>query len=215
VARTARYHLAGAPPREAREAWYLLHGYAQLAAPFLDACAALTAPGRLLAAPEALSRFYAERPTSTDRTGGHGSATIGASWMTREMRDEEIADYLRYLDALDAAIGAPADAPRAALGFSQGAATAARWAARGRTPVARLVLWGSPAPPDLEPPALAARGVRVVLVTGRGDRLFPPERLESEAARLAGAGLRVVTRLFDGGHAIHGPTLAELATLPD
>ena len=42
---------------------------------------------RLLIAPEGLSRFYHEDHES-----------IGASWMTREERLEEIKDYLMYLD---------------------------------------------------------------------------------------------------------------------
>jgi dienelactone hydrolase len=79
-------------------------------------------------APEALSRFYVDRGEPAAGT----PARVGATWMTREDREAEIADYVRYLDrALDAAAGRPGAAAPAlgVLGFSQGAATACRWAA--------------------------------------------------------------------------------------
>src|SRR5882672_5733760 len=141
VTRTARFHTLGDAAR-AREIWFLLHGYGQLASSMLDACAALAAPERLLVAPEALSRFYIR--------GGAGP--IGATWMTREERDSEIIDYVSYLDAVALCIDELG--PRAAqkcnvLGFSQGAPTACRWACRGSTRFERIVLWGGGVPPEL------------------------------------------------------------------
>src|ERR1051325_10016453 len=47
---------------------------------------------RRLVAPEGLSRFYLSERATERR--------VGASWMTREDRLAEIADYLGYLDAV-------------------------------------------------------------------------------------------------------------------
>ena len=77
-----------------RELWYVLHGYGQLAAPFLDDFRAIDDGTRLIVAPEALSRFY----EGDVQARLHKDAKVGASWMTREDRDAEIADYVAYLD---------------------------------------------------------------------------------------------------------------------
>ncbi len=85
----------------------------------------------LVVAPEAMNRFYLVTPTSAPAR----DRPVGATWMTREDRDSEIADYVEYLDALfdevasDAANGG---ARVNVIGFSQGAATATRWVAHGR-----------------------------------------------------------------------------------
>src|SRR5207244_11621240 len=90
VARSARYFTLGGT--EPREVWFACHGYGQLAARFLEKLRVLDDDGRCLVAPEGLSRFYlTESPTER---------RVGATWMTREDRLAEIADYVRYLDAV-------------------------------------------------------------------------------------------------------------------
>ena len=136
VRRTARYYTAGPPPGEARAAWVVLHGYGQRADDFAAQFAAVVEAGSCVVAPEALSRFYPE--------GTRGR--VGASWMTRAHREAEIADYLAYLDALVERLFGKRPLPLHVLGFSQGAATAARWAARrlGRDDsVQSLTLWAT------------------------------------------------------------------------
>ncbi|NUP96773.1 MAG: hypothetical protein HUU28_11480 [Planctomycetaceae bacterium] len=96
VRRTARVEVHG-DPRTARETWILVHGYAQVAADMLAECKPLESRERLLVVPEALSRFY--------RRGSSGP--IGASWMTRELREDEIADYVEYLDEVARQLGSP------------------------------------------------------------------------------------------------------------
>ena len=89
-----------------------------------------TARGSIVA-PEALSRFY----DGDMQARMHRDAKVGASWMTREDRLSEIADYIAYLDAVHesilARLGGARRLPVTVLGFSQGGATAARWVASG------------------------------------------------------------------------------------
>lgn len=207
VQRTARVEVRG-DPRTARETWILVHGYAQLATELLEACKALEGHERLLVAPEALSRFY--------RRGSSGP--IGASWMTRERREEEIADYVGYLDEVAAwserELGAPKC--RVALGFSQGAATVWRWAALGKTRLERLVSCGGGVPPDVDL-ALARPKLdttRVEFVRGRSDAYHTAEWLERDRARLAAAGLACEVLEFDGGHELPQDVLARLGGPP-
>lgn len=208
VPRTARYWVEGSADG-VRDVWFLLHGYGQLARDLLTAARPLAGAGRLLVAPEALSRFY-----TGGAGGGHGGSAVGASWMTREDREHEVADYVGYLDAVCAEVLAPiAPAPRVhLLGFSQGAATAARWAACGQVRPATLVLWGAAPPVDLAREARRRMaGLRVRLVHGTTDRLVNPEALAASAARLREDGAEVTIESFEGGHRLDDSVLAALA----
>ncbi len=91
VARTARYFTIGDPA--ATEIWFVCHGYGQLAARFLKRFEPITEGARLVVAPEGLSRFYVG-------SGERRDQPVGATWMTREDRLHEIADYVKYLDAV-------------------------------------------------------------------------------------------------------------------
>ena len=211
VRRTARYWTLG-EPAAAREVWFVLHGYMQLARRFLRRFEAIQAPGRLFVAPEGLSRFYV-------RSGGgrHGAeSVVGASWMTREDRETEIADYVAYLDVLADEILAEADggAEVTVLGFSQGVATASRWVTLGRVRPRRLVLWGDFLPPDLNMAraAEALRPVDVVLVRGTEDGALESEELAAaEAERVEEAALSARHVVYAGGHDIDTDTLSKLA----
>src|SRR2546423_15678273 len=92
VTRSARYFTLGTSSGEVEEVWFACHGYGQLAARFLEKLRVLDDGRRHLVAPEGLSRFYLTEIPSERR--------VGATWMTREDRVAEIADYVRYLDAV-------------------------------------------------------------------------------------------------------------------
>ena len=86
VARTGRYHTLGEAGANLREVWFVCHGYRQLGRRFLPRFAELDDGTRRIGAPEALSRFYLHDPET-----GHGKdVPIGATWMTREDRENEI-----------------------------------------------------------------------------------------------------------------------------
>ena len=203
VPRTARYHTVGAA--EARNVWFVLHGYGQLARYFMRPFATLADGTRRIIAPEALSRFYLD--------GFDGR--IGATWMTSADREHEIDDYVRYLDALaDEVLPETSDAPHiTALGFSQGTATACRWAALGRHTIDRLVLWAGGVPPDLDLAAHRAFFERVdlTLIIGAEDEFIPEQRVEEEIARLDEHGIPHRTIRFDGGHRIDPAVLKRVA----
>lgn len=211
VFRTARYVTLGEPGPGTAEVWFALHGYRQLAARFARPLEAIADGRHWILAPEALSRFYLD-----ETPGPHGpDARIGATWMTREDRLNEIADYVGWLDALhdEAFRTVPRERVRTTvLGFSQGTATACRWVAFGRVRADRLVLWGWGAPPDLDLAAFRARlgETPVILVAGRQDPATPSDRVDEELARLKGAGIRADVRWFEGGHQLDEATLREL-----
>src|SRR5947199_8438332 len=96
VSRTARYFTLGAASAAVAEVWFACHGYGQLAARFLEKLRVRDDGTRYVVAPEGLSRFYFSE-TPTERR-------VGASWMTREDRLVEIADYVQYLGAVYQAV---------------------------------------------------------------------------------------------------------------
>lgn len=208
ASRSARYYTLGPGAAAAREVWFLLHGYGQLAGRFLGAFQSLDDGTRCLVAPEALSRFYLG-----EATGRHEK--VGASWMTREDRLTEIADYVRYLDALhgDVLRGRGNAGGVRVLGFSQGTATATRWLALGSARVDRLILYGGEVPPDLDLAAARERWDRteVTLVAGSHDSYITPKILARDEGRLRAHGIEYRVERFDGGHEVLPEVLRRIA----
>jgi predicted esterase len=210
VQRSARYYVLGGDVEAPQEIWVVCHGYAQLARYFLRAFEPLNDGTRTIVAPEALNRYYFETAP-----GVHGrDARVAATWMTREDREHEIADYVAYLDALAARLregsAARSEARIIALGFSQGAATVSRWVARGLTDVAHVVLWGSSIAHDLELRPHLFRGASLTLAMGDADPHISEQRVEREDRRLRDAGVRYRLLRYDGGHRIESAALAAL-----
>ena len=213
VTRSARYFVLGDGGAAPDEIWFALHGYGQLASRFARAFEPLAGAGRMIVVPEALSRFYVDAPAAAS----HTHARVGATWMTREDREHEIADHVAYLDALAERLLAGGAAPPRVhvLGFSQGVATAARWVVRGRVRADRLTLWGGTLPQELGGDQSAGerlRGMRrVTLVGGAGDALVTPDAMAQQERTLRGLGVASHLLTFDGGHELHPETLRALA----
>lgn len=209
--RTARYYVVGTPGAAVREVWFVCHGYGQLAASFAKDFENLAGAERIIVAPEALSRFYLD---ALDQSAGE--RRVGATWMTREDRESEIADYVGYLDAVFAAVMRELPAPGArvhVLGFSQGVTTVMRWLALGTARADALTLWAGGLPHDLALDAHAGRfgRMKVTVVAGERDRLVGEEPLAAARERLFSAGIDHQLVRFAGGHRLDDAVLRQLA----
>lgn len=206
--RHARYHALGDVER-AHDIWVAIHGYGQLARDFAESCHALAGPGRAVLVPEALNRYYKDAGTS----GSHAHTPVGATWMTREFREQEIADYVEYLDALVRAERRPGQR-LCALGFSQGVATLTRWITLGASAVDRAVAWAGRLPDDLDLPRFASRLPNRSLdcVVGTRDEFASWVRDEASTAELTAANITVTQWQFDGGHRLDTATLNRIAS---
>jgi len=211
--RTARYLVSKAGP--APEVWIAFHGYGQSVKDFATSFAPIADPDRLIVIPEGLSRFYTRRRGS----GEVQPDDVGASWMTREKRDEEITDYVRWIDTAFSDALARAGLVTAerlvVLGFSQGAHTACRWLARSvmlpPERCHRVILWGAGPPEDLDLDTHARwLAGRLTLVAGTNDRFAAPETVARHRDRLRVAGLEPVIVRYEGGHEIDATALARL-----
>jgi len=210
VPRSARYFTLGELGPGTRDVWFVCHGYGQLAGRFLRQFEPRMDGTRFVVAPEGLSRFYLE-------SGRGRNEKVGASWMTREDRLSEIADYVRYLDALQAEILRDVDPGTVGvhlLGFSQGTATVSRWTALGAVRPERMILWGGEVPPDLDlaAGAQALRRGRLILVAGDQDEFMTGKVLARDEGRLREQGIPFETRRFPGGHELDAGVLRELAS---
>ncbi len=210
VRRTARYVRLGGSAT-VREVWICIHGYGQLARRFARDLGPLVAPHRLVLVPEALNRFY-QAKASDD----HRDAPVGATWMTREDRAAEIADYVSYLDALYAREVEPllSQGVRVtALGFSQGVTTTVRWSVLGASRVDQLVCWAGALPHDLDLAAHATRlrAMTPAVVIGDRDEFADWASVEAQVARLDAAGIPHTLHRFDGTHTMDDRVLTTLA----
>ena len=213
VQRQARYYTLGTAGAATREVWFALHGYGQLARYFIRHLRPLDDGSRLVVAPEALSRFYLDGAGQRERR-------VGATWMTREDRLAEIADYVAYLDRLYAEILSDLDRARTSvhvLAFSQGTATACRWLTDGAATADRLILWGGAVPHDFAFERHRARlnELRLTLVAGTEDPYATPEKVREEEARLREEAVAFESITFDGGHRLDADVLRRLAGLDD
>lgn len=201
VPKTARYFLSNEPSSVTREVVFVCHGYAQLANEFLREFDPIVHSERTIVAPEGLHRFY--------QRGGYEK--VGASWMTKEDRLDDVHDYVQWLDlaAADVLLRCPRNVKITVIGFSQGAATVSRWAAMGMTAIDHLILWCGFFPPDLHaqhPPKCKA----LTIVTGSNDKYYDAV---SEARHLTDAKAIITTYKhirFTGGHEVHAGTLSEI-----
>lgn len=204
--RRARYYTIGGGEQPLPEAWIVLHGLGQLARIFLTYFESIDAPGRLVVAPEALNRYY----LFTEPGMRSKDAKVGATWMTREDRENEIADQVDYLDAVwrETAAGA---SRVTVLGFSQGVATAARWVAMGKSRVDRFVAWAGQIPPEIDPSAFSKLSGGITMVAGSTDEYATWIAEGNHDSRMVAAGVTPKVVTFDGGHRMDRLTLDEIA----
>ena len=211
VKRTARFAVLGTVGPEVREVWIVCHGYAQLAERFIERFRGIASTRRLIIAPEALSRFYSDRGA-----GFHGpSSQVGATWMTAEDRESEIADYVAYLDAVHDEIFRSikrGSASLRVLGFSQGASTVARWIAAGHSKADQVIVWAGSLPPELTREGAArlnAGGGPLLIVAGTEDPFITSRVLDTQVDALTKLGITTEVRRFLGAHEID-PAFAHL-----
>ena len=206
----ARYYQSGQLDETTRQVWFVLHGYGQLARYFLKKFEILNEHAVCVIAPEGLSRFYLEPVESRAITGNN---RVGATWMTAENRLMDIDNYLIYLDTVyDQVMGIHRTIPVTLLGFSQGAATATRWAVHQPEIFKRLLLWAGIFPTDMD--FKKANSIfstkELVLVYGKQDPYLTDARLREITALTEKLNLNLPAITFNGGHEIDQPTLLKL-----
>ena len=203
--KTGRYYLLGKPDYGTENIWFALHGYGFLAADFAAEFSAAVKEKTIVIVPEALNKFYLK--------GFHGK--VGASWMTKEDRENEIKDYLCFLNNVYgrevSRIFKP-DLKISILGFSQGTAAAVRWTMQNKFKVDKLILWGGGLPRDIDykKASITFASTKLIIVAGENDEFFTEDKLSEETVFLDEHKIRYTLKRYPGKHEPDKELLAEL-----
>lgn len=190
VERTARVVTKGTINEETQYVWFVCHGYGQLANYFIQK---FNLPDEhYIVAPEALSRFYL----------GENYQKVGASWMTKVDRENEILDYLEYLDKVYFQFVSPHQNEKIkiiVLGFSQGCATISRWAANTSQQIDWLILGGGiPAQELLDKDLL--KKYNAIFSIGEKDEFFKDQNIENISEKIMPLFNQLITIKHTEGH---------------
>jgi predicted esterase len=174
-----------------------LHGYGQLAQFFNRKFSGLEQSFGLIV-PEGPHRFYLEG----------SSGRVGASWMTKEWREQDIEENTRYLLALIEKVKAEnASASFYLLGFSQGGATAARLYQSCPDLFEMLILWASVFPPDVRVQDFD-QAANLHFAIGDQDPYFLEAQKEEVLQTYRNLGFQI--HEFEGKHDIDPTTLSKI-----
>ena len=164
IEKTTRYYTLG-DLDSADKLLIVLHGYGQLPQFFIRKFQTLVEKGYYIVAPEGLHRFYLEGT----------SGRVGASWMTKEARLDDIEDNILYLKKLVESFIYDRNFNNVSLlGFSQGGATATRFYAKHFHLFDTCVLWASVFPEDISF-SINENGLNYQFVIGTEDPYFSKE----------------------------------------
>ncbi|MEN9440254.1 MAG: hypothetical protein RLZ33_330 [Bacteroidota bacterium] len=197
--KTFRYFTLG-NPEKAKKILFVLHGYGQLPEYFIQKFNDL-GEDYFIIAPEGMHRFYLKG----------SSGRVGASWMTKEERLTDISDTISYLNTLYTQVAQQFDMNQISiLGFSQGAAAAARWFYSNEKLASQLIIWASVFPPDLERSSEInpSNSLSNKFVIGKQDEFFDEQQQNELMHFYKENGFEVFR--FDGKHDIDPSTLTRV-----
>lgn len=200
----AHYSTSHALSGEESELWLVFHGYGQLAEFFIRKFIPFDNANRLVIAPEATNYHYL--------SGFQGR--VGANWMTKHERELAIANNHRYLDGLmETVLSGFRQPPKIhVLGFSQGAATATRWASQWAEDLSSLVLWAGGFAHDMQ--VMGARekflNTKITVVYGNQDEFLNQESLEKQKEWFEKLHKKPEVITFEGGHELNASVLKRI-----
>ncbi len=178
-------------PLNAKEIWICFHGYGQLGELFAQKFEGIE--NRFFIVPEGLSKFYLNN--TYDK--------VGASWMTRYNREQEIENQQFYLSAMmENSFGDDwKNQTYNLLAFSQGVATASRFADHNSLKINRFILWaGKMAYEDICFQKNTFSNTDATLVYGLRDEYLGFLNIEEHLEKIVPLFKTFKILTFDGGH---------------
>ncbi|MFC3416924.1 alpha/beta hydrolase [Algoriphagus hitonicola] len=197
----AQYSLSHEPAGNETDLWVLFHGYGQLSEFFIRKFLLFDNDQRLFLAPEGTNYQYL--------SGFEGR--VGANWMTKYERETAIANNQRYLDQLmEEILGSFEKLPKIhVLGFSQGAATASRWASQWSGKISTLVLWAGGFAHDMKIEGAKEKffDTKITMIYGNQDEFLTPESIQKQEEWLSILEKKPEKITFEGGHELNEAVL--------
>ncbi|MDP6908312.1 MAG: hypothetical protein QF371_02350 [Flavobacteriales bacterium] len=205
VPRTCRYFSINSVRSKTKNIWIVLHGYGQLAEYFIRHFSELDPNENHIIAPEGISRFYVNGL----------SGRVGASWMTKEDRENEVHDQSYLINAVlnDCNIDPRKSNCRIiVLGFSQGATTAVRWLVNNKIRPDQLILWAGSFPHDVKPEEHAEvfDDLPVHFAYGDEDPILAQVNLQEKLDEFKSMGVSMKQWAFKGKHTIDKDMLQQI-----
>jgi predicted esterase len=191
-------------PEHSRATLVGFHGYQENAAITFDVLRQIAAGRAIgLISVQGLHRFYTR------------ANDVVASWMTKEDREQAIADNVAYVSKVLSAVADDHGLTRPLIfaGFSQGVAMAYRAAALAQRPCDGVIALAGDLPPDVAP--VAASLPRVLIGRGTGDKWYTADKAEKDRTVLQQSGVAVIEHVFDGEHAWAPEFVARAGTFVD
>ena len=205
VENTAHYVSLGELNRGTKEIWIVCHGYGQLAKFFIRKFKILQKEGVHIVAPQGFHKFYLKG----------FSGRVGASWMTKENRDDEITDHCNFLEQLTDHLihSASKNCKINVLGFSQGAATISRWSLKTKYSVNTFVLWAGKIASDFDFDKYKSKhpNTNNYIIFGTRDQFYPVKTIKEYKTEMKELDATWIS--YDGDHSIHSDTLHTINTL--
>jgi predicted esterase len=194
VKKTARYFQLGELNESTEHIVIACHGYAQLANYFLKWFEPFDLKNTVIIAPEGLSRFY----------WNGFSGNVVASWMTKVDREDDISDYVNYLDDIIKSLALNPKVKLTALGFSQGGATVSRWLLKSDFKFNNLVLWAAVFPEDIEIGSLKSKVINPVqILFGDKDQFYSLDQINALKSKLEALESSIDFTIFEGEHKVY------------
>ena len=195
INKTARYFTAGELNEHTTQVFFVLHGFGMNAKDFLQSFEPLLNHNIYIIAPEALNRYYI----------GKSGDKVGATWMTKEDRQNEINDYIKYLDTLYEKFKfyTYKNLKITALGFSQGSSTVTRWVNATAHKIDTLIAYAGEVAPELLPLTEQAglNYTKNYFLCGLQDEYITAEMLAE--MKVTYREMKFTELMFDGKHTIN------------
>lgn len=199
--KTARYFQIGEINSQTKNIIIACHGYAQLANYFLKWFETPTLKESVIIAPEGLNRFYWEG----------FSGNVVASWMTKEDRNNDIKDYVVFLDNIIKSLQLNDNIKINVLGFSQGAATATRWVEHTNFKIESLIIWAGVFPEDVPIQQINQKIKRPIqFLVGNDDQFFNLSQIEKYQTTMKKMDANMEFTTFEGKHKVYSEPLHNL-----
>jgi predicted esterase len=215
ITASATYEKLGKFDENTQQIWLVCHGFGQLAKYFIRRFDILDAEKNLIIAPQGLSKFYLN--------GQYDK--VGASWLTKENREMDLANTLNYLHTIyETEIKSHLENPKVIqniqanklkiniLGFSQGVSIACRWAVECQIPFDKLVLWAGRFPSEIQKEQLkfVKSEAEIILIVGDKDEFYRETYIEEEKQKLTNVIKPPKIIVFDGTHEVRREVLEQV-----
>ena len=206
ISKTGKYSQIGKCSKKINNVWIVLHGYGMLSEYFVKKFECIINETTLVIAPEATNRFYL----------ANNYTRVGASWMTKLDREQEISDNILFLDKLFSIIKKEIGHDNFklnTLGFSQGGPALVRWLMSNKLNTNSLILWGSDIPKDSLVIENKSRwnSMNLKIVIGKNDEYINEEKKQEFVGVVKSYGLKYDLIEYEGSHKIIEEELKKIA----